>query len=900
MQDRHHARYFFLLALILCLVLYTGLMATRAQAHTSQAAHAATANKSTITLNVTIGFDAPAYNMYRIGKWTPVHIMVSNHASSFFKGTLAVNTQADSQDPSNINYRSPWKFERAVALAGNTQQTITLYVPFYYDDTLTPGVTVNVLNASTKVVATQSISSQFEIRPGNILIGVLSDHASELTSFDVSDLPGDTPVTVVQLDAHTLPTMAVLLDNFDIIIIDDFASKLLQPDQLLALETWINQGGILIESGGAQWQRTLGSLSAALVPVSVMGTTMLPAGTQLLDANDPIVQASDQQIITTPISLPIAINIANPRITNAFTQNQVVITTDSLPLYIQAHEGQGAIGYVAIDMLDTNVNSWEGLYGLWRYILSYALGNQMLVSDTIESYPEGPGGLLVHAGVLNTIEPGTPPGPFILLILLTFYGLVLGPIRFYASRRLKRPYFWDWRIITASVVVFSLFSFTLAIYQRNASITDNSISIMQMNQAGDSAHATTYSGLFVPDQGNFTLTTPGENLVQPIANQFQTNNSSVVSKSDQPAIIVNGSDSTALNLPNLLSWTLHYTATEQDLRFHGRLTTHLSMNGNSVTGTISNTLDTGLSDLYLLMPNMFVPIGNIASGETLQVDAHIYSTPPHSGKNLAEQIAGYNGLPADYFPYLHNSQPQTEQQRHVALLSALEGTGINFQPCQGPCQTYGISNKNILYITGGRVPNPGMNTYEPLLLNNVPATLIGWTDQPLTRSVTVNGWQPMGQQDSFFQMPVNLNFVNAANIPPDLLQGQVIDMESYDAVLMLSGIYTMSDGNITFALTMPETTHPLKKGLTINEPDLWANPFGPGTTANTSPSHLHAQLFNWLTDTWDTVTFHQDAFTTRNTEAYIGTGGRILLQLSNDDELDGMMLYFGTPSLSFQ
>jgi hypothetical protein len=865
-------------------------MATRAQAHI------AIANKTNITLNATIGFDPTTYNMYRIGHWTPVHITIANHAS-YFKGMLAINAQADSQDPSNINYRSPWKFERAIALPGNSQQVITLYVPFYYDDSLTPGITINVLSQANKVVATQSVSSQFEIRPGNLLVGVLSDQAGALSSFDISNLPGDIPVTVIHLDANTLPTMTATLDNFDIIIIDDFTSKLLHPDQMLALETWINQGGVLIEAGGAQWQRTLGSLSANLVPVTITGITTLPVGTQLLAANDPIVQSSNQQIITAPLSSPTAINIANPRIASAFAQNQVVMTTDSLPLYVQAREGQGVIGYVAIDMQDANLSNWDGHYGLWRYILTYALGNQMLVSSTIESYPEGPGDLLIHAGVLDTIEPGTPPGPFILLTLLTIYALVLGPIRFYVSRRLKRPHLWGWRIITASVVVFTLFSFTLAVYQRNASITDNSLSMIQINQAGDAAHITTYSGIFVPNQGNFALNTPGENLVQPLANQFQVNNSAVVSKSDPAATVVNDPARTTLNLPNLPSWTLHYTSTEQDLQFHGSLTTHLSMSGNSITGTISNTLDTGLSDLYLLMPNMFVPIGHIASGQTLQINAHSYSIPAYSGKTLADQIAEYNGQPADYFPYLHNSQPQTDLQRHVALLSALEGTGVNFQPCQGPCQTYGISNKGTMFITGGRVPNPSMNTYEPLLLNNTPATLIGWTDQSLTDNVTINGWQPIGRQESLFQMPVSLNFANATSIPPNILQGQVVDMESYDAALMLSGIYTMSDGNITFALTMPNLTHPLTRGLTINEPDLWANPFGPGTPVNTS--HMHAQLFNWQTGTWDTITFHQDAFTTTNTTAYVGSGGRILLQLSNQDDLQGMMLYFGTPSLSF-
>jgi hypothetical protein len=892
MLDRHNARYFLSLAFILCLVLYSGLIATvpRAQAHT-----VATANQASITLNVTIGFDPTTYNMYRIGKWTPIHVTIVNHASAF-KGMLAVNAEAGSQDPSNVSYRSPWKFERAISLPGHSQQAITLYVPFYYDDSLTPGVAVNVLNTLGKVVARQSVSSQFEIRPGDLLIGVLSDQYSQVTSFDVSDLPDQTPVTVVHLDAHTLPTTTATLDNFDILIIDDFASKQLHADQKLALETWINRGGILIESGGAQWQRTIGSLPASVVPIAVAGSATLPGGTQLLAASDPIVQVSDQEVLTTPITAPIAINIVNPRTSNSFSPAQIAMTTNSLPLYVQAQEGQGVIGYVAIDLLDANLNNWEGLYGLWRNVLTYALGDQTLISGTIESYPEGPGDLLTHAGLLNMIEPSTPPGPFIILTLLMLYAIILGPVRFLVSRRSKHPHLWSWRIFTASVVICSLFAYTLAIYQRNASITDNSISLLQINQGGNSAYATTYAGIFVPTEGNFSLNTPGENLVQPIANQFQVNNNAILSKGNQAANIAIRSDKTTLDLPGLPSWTLHYTATEQDLQFHGSLTTNLSINQNKITGTISNTLDTGLSDLYLLMPNMFVPIGHIAAGETLQINTRIYGTSPQSGKTLADQIAEYNELPVGYFPYTNHSQPQTEQQRHVALLSALEGAGLTFQPCQGSCKTYGISNKGTMFITGGRVPNPSMTTYEPLLLNNTPATLIGWTDQALTSNVTINGWQPIGHQESFFQMPVNLNFANATSIPPNLLQGQVVDLESYDAELTLTGIYTMSEGNITFALTMPDVNHPLTRGVTINEPDLWANPFGPGTPVNTS--HLHAQLYNWLTATWDTVTFQQDAFTTRNTEAYVGPGGRILLQLSNQDETLGT-LYFGTPSLSF-
>lgn len=887
----YRGRYQLYLVLAICVGCILALCApTKALAYTGESPG------SRISLNVNIGFYSTSYSTYRIGEWTPVNVTMTNQAKSF-KGTLAVNTEAGSLDPNNITYRSPWQFTRAITLPANSQQQATLYVPIYYDSALTPGVTVSILDSAGKTVTTQTAVSQFEAKPGNLMIGLLSDIPNNLNVLNMLDLPNQTAPLVVALNADTFPNSSSSLNTFDVLVLDDFATQNLHTDQLLALKTWVNNGGILIIAGGAQWQRTVEALPADIQPVNISGTTLLPAHSRLLQPKDPEIQTDEQKTLSSPLPMSVDLSTANPRLQNTLFANKIILTTGTIPLFIEASQGQGTICYTAVDMADPNLQNWPGLYELWRTLLLHSLGDQLLLSSTTESYTTGPGSILTHAGLLTMLQPGMLPGPLVILLMLFGYAIILGPIRFIIARKTHRPYAWSWRIFMISVLLFSLFSYFFAAYQRNSSIIDNTISLINLNQDGTTGHITTYSGLFVPNQGDFALHVPGENLTQPLANQFQVTNSQVVTKTDSDAGIVITPTATDLSLPKLPPWTLHYTATDQDVQFHGKLLTNLAMVQNKLIGTVTNTLPTDINDLYILLPHSFATIGHIASGQTLHIHTALIAAPQQPGKTLADQIAVQGGLVTPYFPYNNNNQPQTDFQRHMALLSALDGAGFTFAPCQGPCKVYALTEKNTIFITGGRVPNPSMNTYEPLLLNNTPATLIGWANKSLTTDTTINGWHPPGRSDNFIQMPLNISVANASQLPASMISGQVINVDSYDAEQTLSGIYTMMSGTITFELTMPDTDRALPHGLTLNEPDLWANPFGPGTPVN--GGHMRAKLYNWLTNSWNTITFKQDSSTITNMDAYVGPNGRILLQLTNQDETLGK-LYFGKPSLSFR
>src|SRR5207249_666365 len=100
-----------------------------------------------------------------------------------------------------------------------------------------------------------------------------------------------------------------------------------------------------------------------------------------------------------------------------------------------------------------------------------------------------------------------------LLALFLGYIALLGPVRYFIVRLKKRPS-WSWRITLSTIVLFSAFTYGIALYQKGTNIQSNSVSIIRLSTGSSSASVSTYLGIFVPNEGNFQVHIPGNRLVQ--------------------------------------------------------------------------------------------------------------------------------------------------------------------------------------------------------------------------------------------------------------------------------------------------------------------------------------------------------------------------------------------------
>src|SRR5207244_10341482 len=180
----------------------------------------------------------------------------------------------------------------------------------------------------------------------------------------------------------------------------------------------------------------------------------------------------------------------------------VVLASDTTPLIVQSHLGQGTICYLAFDPTLEPVLSWSGTSALWKGLLLRTLGDQLVVPGSSPGFG-GPTRFNPYRGnidsLLQAFLPNTFPSITFILVLLLGYILVLGPVRFLIVRQLKRRD-WSWRITLITVLVFSLLSYGLALQQKGTAVLSDTASIMRLGRPGtagsanSSAHTTTYLG----------------------------------------------------------------------------------------------------------------------------------------------------------------------------------------------------------------------------------------------------------------------------------------------------------------------------------------------------------------------------------------------------------------------
>ncbi|QBD81644.1 hypothetical protein EPA93_39015 [Ktedonosporobacter rubrisoli] len=864
-------------------------------------AQASAPSSANITLQMTAGFNA----ITRVGYWLPVQILLKNHENHAFSGTLSLQTFTGLLGPLMPSVVSPQRFEETIALSPGEEKHISLTLPFNVDPFNPRGVMAHLLDEHGKVLATQAQNVR-TLSSGDVFVGLLSDRSTGLSALNAVMLPGQlNTVVTTPLDANTLPSMSTILQNFDVIVLDDFTTSELKPAQILALQTWVNQGGVLVEVGGPEWQRTLSGLPPDLLPVIGRATWDIPAGTHLLPPGSITVPSAGQQPGADAVSEPIPVSLASTRSPGEKGQgspsaSETVMAVGSIPLLVQARQGQGTLCYLAFDPARPPLANWQGASTLWQHLLQRTLGDQLLISTMAPKYTSGPGGLLARGGILRALQPDLWFATLILVCLLFGYIVLLGPVRILLIRRLKLNYaYWNWRIVVSSIIICSLLTYGIASYQKGAALVNNSFSIMQLNQSGSAAHITTYLGVFVPNQGDFKVQFPSAHLPQPVSSPLLAA-ASMQTELNPSTPITYQSHETDVNLLNSGLWTFHPLVSEQDRHLHGAITTHLALQDQRLIGTISNTLATSLSDVYILIPHNVISIGHLPAGATQRLNIPLPSISTQANPLLANQIASHNGLPANYYPYTDGNQPRTEAQRHVALLSALNGAGFSFYPCNGSCTTNAILNLNKSLIITPRpgAPNVGLeNGNDPLLLNGSPATLLGWADQPLdeVNNVTINGGNPRGFHENLIQMPLNIDITSTQHIPPDLISGRVVDVQGTqgnNVEMIQPGIYTMITGDLNFEFDLSNVIGPALHGLSITVPNTLDH-----LTPRMVSSHVQASLYNWQTGNWDTFPLLRYTLTTSDIGSYLNADGHVLLQITNQKAPQGTVI-LSRPSLN--
>ena len=572
-----------------------------------------------LRMQVSVGFGG----YYRPSSFVPIHVQVSNGGSEVV-ATLRVDDIV--QQFSTVAPYNHASYTRTVVLPDGSVKNVVLYVP---GADLGPAISVSLI-VQAHVVAQQAVNVN-QVSSATESIGVMSRTPAvyvQLKSFGGS--LGGVQLRVVPLGADSLEPQPFAMTSLDAIVIENFDTMSLSPDQLSALTVWVRLGGVLVTIGGPTAQAAVLGLPASLR----LGGTGAPL---ILSAIPSLSAFSREALPSTRIVAAIA-DAANAHVLlddQAPTVLSPSASNRGRPIVVERTLGLGSVVYSAVDPTLAPLALWQGVQNFWTMLTSTVRAGDASLSTSFAQ-----SNLTNTTSTLNgEVSSIAPPSMTLFIVLLGVYILGLLPVNFLVLYRLKRRDL-SWLTLPALAAVLVVSVFAGSYYGRGRDLRANLISVEYQVPGTDAAVGQMYAGLIAPTAGSYSLTVGDQAaLAAPLYYNAQDGVPSDVGDTSSQVIV--SEDNAQATLPNISSWSSRSVSFA--LTYPSRaapLSSKLALSSNgAIVGEVRNS---GASTIYSVLLQAFdgstQDIGDLQPGASRAV-----SLPMGAGNQGQGDIASAYG-----------------------------------------------------------------------------------------------------------------------------------------------------------------------------------------------------------------------------------------------------------------
>ncbi|MFQ5436869.1 MAG: hypothetical protein ACE5FD_18585, partial [Anaerolineae bacterium] len=436
---------------------------------------AAQEENSGITLTARAGFDG----YYKPEFWVPVQVTVTNNGPAV-EGELRISLGSRAAGD-YIVYKNP------ISLPTQSSKRVTMIVSL---TTFTRELKVTLQNEKQAIVADTVSNRMTQLTADDLLYGVVSSNPGELSYLE-NVTGGRTEAAVAFLDIAELPDVTAAWNGLDVLIFNDVDTSQLTAVQLANLESWVNAGGQLVVTGGANWQRTATTLTQ-LLPVTITGSESvddLPALSQRAGSSfrDP-----GPYLVTT----------------SSLQNGELLYHQDGLPLLARQDKGRGSVYFLGLDPQLAPLLDWDGSEMLWAE-----------VANRVSDLP--PWGIGIQNGysaqnAVSRLPSLALPSFLGLLAFLLVYVFIVGPVNYFVLKKLKRQEM-AWVTIPGLVVLFTGFAYVTGFQLKGNETIVNQMNVAYGQMGGDQMRLQTIIGLYSPRRALFDLTLPATAAARPFS-----------------------------------------------------------------------------------------------------------------------------------------------------------------------------------------------------------------------------------------------------------------------------------------------------------------------------------------------------------------------------------------------
>lgn len=545
---------------------------------------------------------------------------VINRSSKDFSGTIVLELEG--------------RYVRDVFIeAGKTGTTVFYLPPMAYSQSRYTSTTTTHSLAlydqrgrivdQTKLVVASESSPQF--------VGVLSKQPGDFRrisdSFDY--------LTVAALRPDYLDNLQ-FAQNFQVIILSNPDSIVLDPQQTANLRTWLESGGILIVGGGSGWQQSAAVLPPDLLPVRVLGVETVSYST------------------LSPLGLPA---IGEGECTLAIAEGNPLLVGANKLLLAEKQVGGGAVLWSALDLESAPLQNPTNLEAFWEKLLLISPKMRIFANTAQAEFISSIFNSISQDRLASALSPGK------LFLLLLAYIVLVGPLNWLVLRKLDRRE-WAWFSIPTLALFLTAGFF---VYGRIGRGSDTILYQVNLIEQYSQQHAGVRSlnGVFVPSTKSFSL--------RPDASTAPLSGA-ITALSD--------SGQQVLEFKHPPLWSLQRFYSAGTLALNGGFAVEIvSDDASGMEAVVANNTGYDLFAGYVRIGQEWLEFGPIAAGES---KASLGANPPDF-KTLAPFLATGNGLGPWYW------------WDYAELFPASTAFFVGFGNT-GPVPVAGISEKQALDI----------------------------------------------------------------------------------------------------------------------------------------------------------------------------------------------------------
>lgn len=547
-------------------------------------------------LDLQMGFD----NSYIVEKVTPMTATLTNNGEAF-QGEFQVKVYTYENTDSGFQKYALYSQKMELPEGATKQVSMELGL-----NTVRRFMEVSLVDEGGNVVFQKHVPVD-ALSPETVAVGVLSEQPAQVQYLAGMNLSEKT--SVFFLDRDTFPESQSVMENFAVLIIDDFDTATLGDAQKKALKNWVDNGGLLVLGTGVQAQKVLSGLD--FVDVSLNGTQSVSG-----------ISAPDGTALSLSAPLTVA-GISAEKASVKWEANGTPLTS------LMPYGG----GYVLLNHFALGLAPFANMPQQTAVLKG-------LCSGLYDAEGENAGAEITNQlrYAANSFPSVTGNSIVVIFLAVGIYIVLAGPVMYLVLKKKDRREL-GWITIPVLSVVFFGVVFVLAGRSTYHNGMISTKAIVEMEEGSSVGEAQIAMAMKVPGNGDVTLESELPIPVQPqLDNGWYDGNG----KAEEIDYKVTTGDGTNIVFYDNMAWETNYVSASTTLKLGGSVTSNVAFDGEKVVGTVTNGTSVNFMDAYLKLDYVYIPLGELPAGETMEVsyDLNTENVNDRYGERMTNLVTG--------------------------------------------------------------------------------------------------------------------------------------------------------------------------------------------------------------------------------------------------------------------